>query len=513
MFIVALFVCNSTAQIKSLFTAQMPLITMQGCIDGSLLIASDKGFVIREQCRPFRKKWYKDTHLAITCCDGRMYINSKQVKADSVTIDSINGLFYFQHTCYAGSLLLHCHNKHWYLTLYTAPAYCKRLALNNYNWLSHLSKNSKLQDNEHKQEREGEAQRAFNVRVLLDERHQFQEDWKISSQKGFWLIDPSQPSQKLKCTKREVLLRVADGSLYINSKKLLLSQLHIVPRDGHLSFNDKIYQGSFLVQQQDRSTLLINILNLEDYIFSVLRWESWPGWPLEVNKVFAIASRSYIIAMMREARNNKRSYHVKDTNIHQTYNGVHNAGYLKDAVEQTRGIFLAYDKQPIVAMFDSCCGGIIPAGIEGINFDKAPYLAREYACTYCKNCKIYNWQATYAITDLEHHIKKEISHVKKIKNIQISKKDPAGTVQEVAIKSVGSSISLSGKKLYSLLKEIKSFCFSVSKQPGSVIFHGRGYGHHLGLCQWGARQMVRDGWDYKRILQFYYPTTNFMKLY
>lgn len=45
-----------------------------------------------------------------------------------------------------------------------------------------------------------------------------------------------------------------------------------------------------------------------------------------------------------------------------------------------------------------------------------------------------------------------------------------------------------------------------------IIFKGVGFGHHLGLCQWGAREMVRDGWDYKRVLQFYYPDTYLMKL-
>ncbi len=63
-----------------------------------------------------------------------------------------------------------------------------------------------------------------------------------------------------------------------------------------------------------------------------------------------------------------------------------------------------------------------------------------------------------------------------------------------------------------MFKEIKSFCFNIKKKSGKIIFNGRGFGHHLGLCQWGAREMVRDGWDYKQILAFYYPSTNFMRL-
>ena len=71
---------------------------------------------------------------------------------------------------------------------------------------------------------------------------------------------------------------------------------------------------------------------------------------------------------------------------------------------------------------------------------------------------------------------------------------------------------ITGKKLYSLVPAVKSFCFFSKKNQKQIMFKGRGYGHHVGLCQWGAREMVRDGWDYRRILQFYYPNTEFKQL-
>jgi len=84
--------------------------------------------------------------------------------------------------------------------------------------------------------------------------------------------------------------------------------------------------------------------------------------------------------------------------------------------------------------------------------------------------------------------------------------------EEVALQGFKRRIKVSGKKLYSMLKDIKSFCFNIQKKADKIVFNGRGYGHHIGLCQWGAREMVRDGWDYKKILRFYYPSTNFMRL-
>lgn len=71
---------------------------------------------------------------------------------------------------------------------------------------------------------------------------------------------------------------------------------------------------------------------------------------------------------------------------------------------------------------------------------------------------------------------------------------------------------ISGEKMYSVFKEIKSFYFNVSKKGEKILFTGRGYGHHRGLCQWGAHEMVRHGWNHEKILEFYYPGTEFAKL-
>jgi stage II sporulation protein D len=91
-------------------------------------------------------------------------------------------------------------------------------------------------------------------------------------------------------------------------------------------------------------------------------------------------------------------------------------------------------------------------------------------------------------------------------------KDKAGLVTEVRLRGPKAQVTISGKKLYSMLKDIKSFSFDVHKKSGKIVFTGRGFGHHLGLCQWGARQMVRDEWGYKSILRYYYPGTRFMQL-
>lgn len=352
--------------------------------------------------------------------------------------------------------------------------------------------------------------RHYRIRVLLQEIEieEFKE-WKIKAP-GFIIFNPEKKTKKT-IYENELTITYYKNTFMVNAAKFDNQPLYIKPLYDHLKFEGKEYQGTFIIIIKDKKIYLINSIDIENYVCSVLRTESWPGWPLEVNKAFAIASRSYVMGIITQNRLMALPYHVKNTNKHQTYAGIHTDSVIQEAVAQTKGIFLAYENKPIVAMFDSCCGGIIPAHIHGINFNNAPYLAREYACTFCKGCRMYNWNVRFPLEQFEQLCKKEYKPLKKLKEVTI-KFDKAGLVQQVHIKGHNNVFSFSGKKIYSMVEKVKSFCFNIVVSANEVIFNGKGIGHHLGLCQWGARIMVDQGYDYKSILSFYYPRTTLMRL-
>ncbi len=344
------------------------------------------------------------------------------------------------------------------------------------------------------------------VRVLLRSWPiKQQNSIKITSLKGFWLTTAQRGAPRLSLNDRTITMSSYASRVYIQGKRALPDNFYLIPKEGCITFNGKQYKGMIRIARESDSLFIINCVDLEDYICSVLGTESWPGWPIEVNKVFAIASRSYVLSMMHQEHKRNNLYHVCDTNVHQTYAGEHTSETIRKAVEQTKGFFLSYDNKPILAMFDSCCGGVIPASLEDFDFSKAPYLKRYYSCRHCKRCKIYQWHAEYSCGDLEKLLKPSMPKLSWIRTVRIKKKDKAGIIQEVVLDPGGHIVS--GKKLYSLLKPIKSFCFAIKKKNNKICFEGKGFGHHIGLCQWGAREMVRDGWDYKRILRFYSPGT------
>lgn len=358
------------------------------------------------------------------------------------------------------------------------------------------------------------SHRNYKVRVLLAENNgtdSFQ--WQVKATQGVVFVDQEKPVNKLAYKSSNLNITFKNGHWLINNKKFNTQKVCIIPQKDHLNFLDNSYAGAFLLTCHEQKLYLINIVDLEQYVYCVLRTESWPGWPLEVNKVFAIACRTYALHMITHYQLKKVPYHLKNSNFHQTYKGMHTRNDLKQAVDETKGIFLAHKNKPIIAMFDICCGGIIPSFMQGIDFVKAPYLAREYACTHCKRCKVFNWKAQYSLDQLEKILKQEIKPLKRLKTVKINKKDKATLIEELMV--VGSSgwHALPIKKMYSLLKDnIKSYCFSVSVQGKNVVFSGNGFGHHLGMCQWGAREMIRDGWKFEQVLDFYYPGTRFMRL-
>jgi len=356
--------------------------------------------------------------------------------------------------------------------------------------------------------------KSIKVHVLLaqaDEKTSM--EWRFASPQGFILqvADEHSGCSKKTIKMPAVIIKTKSGVLLCNGKRVK-GALKLRSVCGYGECNGTAYDGDFFIVLHKEKFLCINQVDLEDYIAAVLRTESWPGWPLEVNKVFAIACRSYVMFKVLEAKRSGRKYHVKNTNAHQTYRGRHDVPMLKMAVAQTRGMVLGFEGKPILAMFDCCCGGVVPAHIADFDFNKAPYLARTYACTHCEQSSLYSWQVSYEHTIFETLLEQYKQDIVRLSDIHVTKKDKAGLVTHVRLKGPKHTTIIPGKKLYSLLKEVKSFHFDVHKKSNKIVFTGRGFGHHIGLCQWGARQMVRDGWDYKSILRFYYPGAYFMHL-
>lgn len=368
------------------------------------------------------------------------------------------------------------------------------------------------------------------VKILLDKYSSNDYLFKpffLQSSKGFSIssntsIKPLMVMDKLEIKRTKNLILILNCS----TKKVLSGkEFHLTSPDNHFTLNNTKYQGSLsLIMDSSNNLLLINKIKLSDYLYSVLRYEIIQSWDMEMQKVQAVASRTYALYHILNARKQGRAFDLKNTTQHQTYKGTHEFTHLRQAINETDNLILTYKNKPALTMFDACCGGIIPAHMETDIFISAPYLARKAICNYCQKCFTYNWKFELhpkdLITKLSDHrdLKNQVKSIGQIRNIKVVKKDKAGLVKEVHLVGDKKSITLPGKKIQSALKpKLKSCTFNIKDIPHPKLsrtfnFEGKGLGHHLGLCQQGARELVKRGWSHKKILSFYYPGTLFGKL-
>lgn len=299
--------------------------------------------------------------------------------------------------------------------------------------------------------------------------------------------------------------------LYALPRKIV--QCMVQDQIGMIEYEDYKYQGSFIIFHDKKQLLLINSIDINDYLLSVVRHEGFPGWPIEMNKVVAITCRTYLVYQILQAQKLDRAYHIENRNNHQTYKGYFDCPKIREAIDQTKNMILGYNGRPACTMYDVCCGGVIPALIDDPDLKRIPYLARSYACNFCKNHKTYNWSINFSTDEVIARLKKEFPKLDKISDIQVYKKDKAGLVRKIMITSGTQKVIITEKKLKSFFPDMKSYCFDIKKIHKRYFLEGKGFGHHRGLCQWGAHHLVKNQhWNFAEVLQFYYPGTNIMKL-
>ncbi|MBT4594819.1 SpoIID/LytB domain-containing protein [bacterium] len=372
---------------------------------------------------------------------------------------------------------------------------------------------------------------AQQIRVLISE-HPLRVIKKISL--------TAEPEQKLvlssldgKAKKKlsSIELAIVDGMLYSKKgdesyHKLKGTQFDITPTSGHTNLWESSYDGTMRLEidQKKNQLLVINILPLEDYLYSVLLTEVYQSWPSEMHQVQAIASRSYAMYHIKNPNGNGKFYDVKNSNHNQVYNGKHKYTHLRDAIRKTRGIVVTHKDKVALTMFDACCGGVIPANVDRKEVHQFPYLARDRRCVYCRGYSLFNWKQSINNMDLAFSLRShpltqsDFKNVGMLKNIKVVSKDKAGVAQELMLVGDKSSAKIKGRSFYEALG--KTTCYSLNIEvknkaaankatanKNDFEICGKGFGHHLGLCQRGARELVRKGWSVPNILKFYYPNT------
>ncbi len=273
---------------------------------------------------------------------------------------------------------------------------------------------------------------------------------------------------------------------------------------GQLLLGGISYRGQIEVYRGERGLYIINELPLEDYVASVVASEVADSWSIEALKAQAVVVRTYAVRHIQKAAD--ALYHLTSSTLHQIYLGDSQMPSVAEAVGQTKGEILTYEGEPIEALYHSTCGGRTENSGEVFSFSY-PYLK-----SVPNNCSIspyWRWKRV-----LSRHLVEDLLRVEGIGQIKVLTRTSTGRAAQMLIVTESGDIRMPARDLRRLLgwKRLPSTWFDVEQKGKKFIFKGRGYGHGVGLCQWGAQQMALEGKTYSQILQYYYPGTTIEKL-
>jgi stage II sporulation protein D (peptidoglycan lytic transglycosylase) len=295
--------------------------------------------------------------------------------------------------------------------------------------------------------------------------------------------------------------RCVGGDLIFGDIVRTPAGVSIEPKGVAFHVDGRPYSGRLLLTAYRGAVRAINTVDLESYVKGVVPVESYPGWPAEALKAQAVAARSYAVAKM-ELRETW-SYDVSDTTSDQRYDGIgkETAG-TNAAVEATAGEVIYYGGEPLCAYFHSCCGG--RTADPRLELNDATSRLRGAKCGYCTKSPRYRWKASAKLPDVADALSVLDLTGLTPENIGLD-----GRVGRVVLhRSGGRPSAVTGPEFRRDLnrKGIKllSTRFEVSASGGEFVFTGQGFGHGVGMCQWGSKGMADDGQSYKDILGRYY---------
>lgn len=311
------------------------------------------------------------------------------------------------------------------------------------------------------------------------------------------------------------------------------------------------YFGRFEICAETDGLLLLNELDIEDYLTKVVPSEMPPSYELEALKAQAVCARTYAYRQIQANAYSQYGAHVDDSTNYQVYNNITASDRTDRAVKETDGELVFNGESPAETFyFSTSCGHTTDGTIWGADLSSVPYLKGisltagketmalleddaflsfikgEGPRTYDSGFPLYRWTVKFTNQDLE----KKIDDIGSIEGIFVTKRGTGGIAE--SIKIVGSKGEKTLKGQTEIRNKLGDTAWTIKKNDGGSVdgwsllpsafiavdetarneekgtrtftIWGGGYGHGVGMSQNGAQEMARQGMGYKEILTFFY---------
>jgi stage II sporulation protein D len=283
-----------------------------------------------------------------------------------------------------------------------------------------------------------------------------------------------------------------------------------------------------LVRQRNGKIVVVNVVGLEEYIASVVDGEMPAAFPDAARQAQAIAARSYVVFQLRSnPSQSSASFDVFASTRSQNYGGYQYKGRdgrrfaaesesSRHAAHQTAGIICLCEGQPFCTYYTAVCGGHTVGGA-AVFGDEIPALA-PVECPWCQDAALFRWKQELPLGEVTSRVQRllaaqgkpfgSLAAIRRVASTD-AVRDPTFEVNDGTRRYRVSAFDL--RRQLNPTK-VPSYQFEAKIANECLVLEGRGHGHGVGLCQWGARGMAEAGSGPLAILRHYYPGAEVVRL-
>ena len=354
----------------------------------------------------------------------------------------------------------------------------------------------------------------------------------------------------------QTLLEIPQVFFQVGDKTYQVSYLDIKSKNGQpVKIKDdsqgkgkwRPYGGKFTIQPNAYGNYtLVNDVDIETYLRGVVPHEIGANVPVAAAEAQTIIARTY--ALRNTRRFQADNYEMCATTHCQVYYGLSGTSPISDkAIKSTKGLVLTYKNELVDALYSSTSGGITSNFSDVWNGENRPYLrpvvdSTKQLWNFADNTleseenfkrfislnqgfnetgrSLFRWNKKSSLTNLTKDLQKYLTKIKhpmadfqQIKEMKIVKRSNSGRILQLDVLTENGIISLEKNEIRSAFGPPRSTLFYLEpfynqeQTLAGYAFIGGGFGHGVGLSQFGSYNLAKLGWSAEKILQFYYPTT------
>lgn len=345
------------------------------------------------------------------------------------------------------------------------------------------------------------------IRVLIKNKA---EKITIYSEQNISLYNPF--SKKMIYRSSGPVTFTKQGEQLIANGRKLDHHMCMVKTDGKtIMIDNRRFRGDFTILADSKSLSVINNIPLEQYLYGVVPKEMPYSWAKEALKAQAVAARTY--ALYIKGKSADKPYDVQSTTTSQVYGGFDSEKKESNlAVDETRGQVITYDGRLIVAYFHSSSGGHTEDSKNVWSAD-LPYL-KGIPDRFSANIPNGEWKFFVSYNDIQNRLNQYGLNIGQVRGLNAVGESPSGRLLRLSVIAKNGTTELKSNNFRIKVgaTRLKSTLLKIVPDRDGILFIGKGYGHGVGMSQWGANMMARKGFGYQDILKHYYQSVKIMAL-